>query len=210
MRQTNRKIVVAAALAAVLAGCGGAGQRAQVAGLEKFESAEGGFSVSVPADWARNGRFPYAIDDTVNGVMLEGPRNADGAAVKIAVLHYAGTGSIEGADHYIGKVLFNPTRLDAETDPEMSEVEVAGIKGKTFTFAKFELITLPFDPPPMKEGVVYEIRPPTKQVTMAVRYIVLPAERGFHSLRYEAPEEMAGEYAPVFDAVVESFRFLKK
>lgn len=210
MRRMNRKIVVAVALAAVLAGCGGAQEKPQVPGLETFASAEGGFSVSVPAGWEKGERFPYAIDDTVNGVALKGPTNPDGAAVKIAVLRYAGTGTIEGADDYIAMVLFNPTRLDADVDPEIAAVEVAGIEGKTFTFTKFELIVLPFNPPEPKPGVIYEIRPPTKQVSMAVRYIVLPAGRGFYSFRYEAPLEMVEEYAPVFDAVVGSFRLLKK
>ncbi len=206
MRHSSMKLFVAAALAAVLTGCGGAQEKPQVPGLETFTSAEGGFSVSVPAGWDRDGRFPYAIDDAVHGVSLNGPKGEGGAAVKIAVLRYAGTGTIEGADHYIAMVLFNPTRLDADVDPEIAPVEVAGIEGKTFAFTKFELVYLPFNPPEPKPGVIVEIRPPTRQVTMKVRYVVLPAGRGFYSLRYEAPEDMVEEYAPVFEAVVGSFK----
>jgi len=137
--------------------------------FEKFECPEGKFSVSIPAGWSHTESFPYGIDDTVNGVMLEGPKNGDGAVVKIAVLHYAGTGSIKGGDHYIEKVLFSPTRLDAEEETKFSEVEIAGKKGKTFTFTRFELIKLPWTPPPMKDGIVYELNPPTKKVTMIDR-----------------------------------------
>ena len=180
--------------------------KTSVVALEKFESIEGKFSVSVPFGWERTDAFPYKIDDTVSGIMLLGPVNKDGAAVKIAVLHYAGQG-IKGADRYINMVLSNPTRTDAEKETEFSDVEVAGRKGKAFKFTKFELINLPFEPPPMKDGVIYEIAPPSKQVTMIDRYIVIPAAPSFYSIRCEAPEDMYEEYAGVFDAVVKSFGY---
>mgnify|MGYP001050762524 CR=1 FL=1 len=207
---SHRTMLTAAALAVALTGCAGAQERAPAAELETFTSAEGGFSVSVPAGWERNERFPYAIDDAVHGVMLEGPKGEGGAAVKIAVLRYAGTGTIDGADDYIGMVLFNPTRLDADTDPELEPIEVAGIEGRTFGFTKFELVILPHKPPDLPPGVIAEFRPPTRQVTMKVRYVVLPAGRGFWSLRYEAPEDLVAEYAPLFEAVVASFKTLSK
>jgi hypothetical protein len=180
--------------------------------LERFESPAGNFSVLVPAHWMPRSSFPYQIDDTVSGVFLEGPVGGDGAAVKIAVLHYAGAGKIRGVDHYIRMVGFNPTRLDGTFDTDLSDIEVAGRNGKTFTFTKFELVELPHDPPASepKPGIIVRRAQPTKQVTMVDRYIVIPAQKGFYSLRYEAPKSIYDEYADVFDAVVKSFLLIGK
>jgi hypothetical protein len=173
--------------------------------FEKFECPKGKFSVSVPKGWDPIESYPYKIDDTVSGIMLRGPENPQGAPMTISVLHYEGTGSIQGAQHYIKKVLFNPTRTDAEVEIKFSDVEIAGIKGTTFTFKKFYLVMLPFEAPPMKEGVMYEMNPPSKRVEMIVKYIVIPAKPGFYSFAYEASEDMFKDFSPVFDAVVKSF-----
>jgi hypothetical protein len=177
--------------------------------FEKFDCPEGKFSVSVPKGWDPMDSYPYKIDDTVRGIMLLGPENPEGAPITISVLHYAGMGSIEGAEHYIKKVLFNPTRLDAEAETKFSGIEVAGIKGTTFTFRKFHLVMLPFDAPPMEEGVMYEMNPPFRKVDMIVRYIVMPAKPGFYSFSYEAPEDMYEGFSGVFDTVVKSFLLTK-
>jgi len=176
--------------------------------LERFESPEGKFSALVPAapNWMPRGRFPYQIDDKVSGIFLEGPVGGDGAAVKIDVLHYAGTGKIKGMDHYIKMVGFNPTRTDGTFDTALSDIEVAGRKGKTFTFPKFELVELPHEMPEPKPGLMIRYAPPSKQVDMIDRYIVIPAGKGLYSFRYEAPKDMYDQYAGVFDAVVRSFQ----
>jgi hypothetical protein len=200
------------------ASCGAYAAEKNIAGptakatFEKFESPAGKFSVLVPAHWRPRSSFPYQIDDTVSGVFLEGPVDGDGAAVKIAILHYAGAGKIKGTDHYIRMVGFNPTRLDGTFDTDLSDVEVAGRKGKTFTFTKFELVMLPHDPPEseLKPGIIVRRAPPSKQVTMVDRYIVIPSGKGFYSLRYEASKEMYDEYADIFDAVVKSFSLTAK
>jgi len=177
--------------------------------FEKFESPAGKFSVLVPAHWTPRRSFPYQIDDTVNGVFLEGPISGDGAAVKIAILYYAGTGRIKGANHYIRMVRANPTRLDGTFDTDLSDINVAQRKGKTFTFTRFELIAIPKNPfetePELEPGLMVRRAPPSRQVTMVDRYIVVPAGKGFYSLRYEAPEDMYEGYSSVFDAVVKSF-----
>jgi len=178
--------------------------------FEKFECSKGRFTVSVPMGWERKDSYPYKIDDTVSGIMLQGPENPEGAPMTISVLHYAGTGSIEGARHYIKKVLFNPTRLDAEVETKFSDIEVASIKGTAFTFRKFHLVMLPFDAPPMKEGVMYEMNPPNKKVNMIVRYIVIPEKPGFYSFSYEAPEDMYEGFSSVFSKVVKSFSLTGK
>ncbi len=173
--------------------------------FERFESPEGRFSVSVPSAWKRIDSYPYKIDDTVHGVMLEGPENAEGAPMTIAVLHYAGTGSIQGAGHYIKKVLSSPTRVDADQETKFSDVMLAGRKGTEFTLKKFHLVILPFHAPPMEDGVVYEINPPTRKVNMVVRHLVVPAGPGFHALWFEVPEDQCDRFSAVFDTVVRSF-----
>ncbi len=173
--------------------------------FEKFKCPKGKFSVSVPKGWDPIESYPYKIDDTVSGIMLHGPENPQGAPMTISVLHYAGTGSIQGAQHYIKKVLFNPTRTDAEVETKFSDIEIAGIKGTAFTFKKFYLVMLPFEAPPMKEGVIYEIHQPSRRVEMIVKYIVIPAKPGFYSFSYEASEDMYKAFSSVFDAVIKSF-----
>lgn len=204
--------IVSAVILACVCACAGRAQDEVTAGaytvkLKRFESPAGKFSVSVPTapEWMPRNRFPYGIDDTVNGIFLEGPKNGDGAAVKIAVLHYAGTGRIKGIDHYIRKVGFNPTRTDGTFDTALSDIEVAGRKGKTFTFPKFELVRLPYEQPELKPGLNVRLAPPSKEVAMIDRYIVIPAGKGFYSFQYEAPKDMYDQYAGVFDAVVRSF-----
>jgi len=180
--------------------------------LKQYESPAGKFSVLVPTapEWMPRNRFPYGIDDTVSGIFLEGPVGGDGAAVKIAVLHYAGTGKIKGADHYIRMVGFNPTRTDGTFDANLADIEVAGKKGKTFTFPKFELVALPHAPrPEPKPGLMVRWAPPSKQVEMIDRYIVIPAGKGFYSFQYEAPKDRYDDYAGVFDAVVRSFTVIE-
>jgi hypothetical protein len=173
--------------------------------FEKFECPKGKFSVSIPKGWDPIESYPYKIDDTVNGIMLHGPENHAGAPMTISVLHYAGTGSIQGAQHFVQKVLFNPTRTDAEVETKFADVKIAGIKGTAFTFKKFYLVMLPFEAPPMKEGVVYEMNPPSRRVEMIVRHVILPAKPGFYALSYEAPEDMFKDFSPIFDKVVQSF-----
>lgn len=178
--------------------------------FDKFKSPEGQFSVSIPSGWQRIESYPYKIDDTVNGVMIEGPQNMAGAPVKIAVLHYAGKGWIKGADHYIRLILTKPTRLDYEKETTFSDVLIAGKKGREFAFEKFYLVILPFLQPPMEEGVVYEIAPPTRRVRMIARYIVVPDNPGFYSLWLEAPQDIYHQYSDVFDVVVKSFALERK
>ncbi|MDI6742910.1 MAG: hypothetical protein QMD11_09225 [Smithella sp.] len=178
--------------------------------FDKFNSPEGQFSVSIPSGWQRIESYPYKIDDTVNGIMIEGPQNMAGAPVTIAVLHYAGKGWIKGADHFIRLILAKPTRLDYEKETTFSDTLIAGKKGREFTFEKFHLVILPFLQPPMEEGVVYEIAPPTRRVKMIARYIVLSDNPGFYALWLEAPEDIYHQYSAVFDVVVKSFAFERK
>lgn len=178
--------------------------------FEKFDCPEGKFSAEIPAGWSHRESFPYGIDDTVNGVMLEGPENPEWAPMTMAVLHYAGTGKIEGAKEYMQRVLANPTRTSPDQDITFTDIEVAGIKGTTFTFKKFHLVILPFDAPPMEEGVMYDMKPPSRRVEMTVRYVVIPAKPGFYSFMYEAPDDLYKDFTGVFDTVVKSFVLQEK
>jgi len=178
--------------------------------FEQFKSPEGQFSVSIPSGWNRIESYPYKTDDTINGVMIEGPENTEGAPMTIAVLRYVNTGWIKGVDHYIKMVLSNPTRLDGEKETTFSDVNFAGRKGTAFTLKKFHLVMLPFRQPPMENGVIYEIKPPTRKVTMVVRHLVIPAKPGFYSLWFEAPEDRYSEFSVIFDMVVKSFTFQEK
>ena len=63
-------------------------------------------------------------------------------------------------------------------DVSITNIAVAGREAKKFEIETFELIPLPFDPPDFKEGIMYEIVPPSK-VTVIERYIVIPTEGAF-------------------------------
>jgi len=57
----------------------------------------------------------------------------------------------------------------------------------------------------MKEGIRYELDPPSIKVGMIDQFIVIPAGKGFYVLHYRAPEDAVDQYQNVFEKVTASF-----
>ena len=176
---------------------------------EKYISEDNFFVVLIPKGWVKEEKdFSYAYTktgDKVRGVELSGPHNKDGARLIISVLYYEYGQFFKSYGKYISLKIGSFTRLAPEKDVPITNTAVAGRQAKKFEIEKFELIRLPFDPPDFKEGIMYEIVPPSKKVTVIERYIVIPAEKGFYVLNYRAPEDRAKEYESVFNKIISSF-----
>ena len=176
---------------------------------EKYISEGNFFVVLIPKGWGKEEKdFSYAYTktgDKVCGVELSGPHNKDDARLTISVLYYEYGQFFKSYGKYISLKIGSFTRLAPEKDVPITNTAVAGREAKKFEIEKFELIRLPFDPPDFKEGIMYEIVPPSKKVTVIERYIVIPAEKGFYVLNYRAPEDRAKEYESVFNKIISSF-----
>jgi len=175
---------------------------------KKYLSEGDFFAVSIPDGWSKEEKdFAHAYTrtgDKVCGVELSGPHNGD-ARPTISVLYYEYGQFFKNYGGYISLKTGSFTRIAPEKDVSITNTTVAGREAKKFEIEKFELIPLPFDPPDSKEGIMYEIAPPSKKVTIMERYIVIPAEKGFYVLSYRAPEGIAKEHESVFNKVVSSF-----
>ncbi len=176
---------------------------------EKYTSEGNFFVVSIPRGWGKEEKdFSHAYTktgDKVYGVEISGPRNKDDARLTISVLYYEYGQFFKSYERFIRLKIGSFTRLAPEKEVPITNTAVAGRAAKKFEIEKFELIRLPFDPPDFKEGIMYEIVPPSKKVTVIERYIVIPAEKGFYVLNYRAPEDIAKEHESVFDKIVSSF-----
>lgn len=176
---------------------------------EKYTSEGNFFVVLIPKGWGKKekdfSRAYTKTGDKVYGVELFGPHNKDDARLTISVLYYEYGQFFKSYERYISLKTGSFTRLAPEKDVSITNTTVAGREAKKFEISKFELIPLPFDPPDFKEGIMYEIVPPSKKVTVIERYIVIPAEKGFYVLNYRAPEDIAKEYESAFSKIVSSF-----
>ena len=181
---------------------------------EKYTSEGDFFVVLIPEGWSREEKdFSYAYTktgDRVFGVELSGPQNQDDARLAISILYYEHGQFFKSHERYISLKTGSFTRLAPEKEVVVTNTAVAGRKAKEFEIEKFELIPLPFDPPDSKEGVIYEMAPPSKKVVVIERNIVIPVEKGFYVLNYRASEGMAKKYESVFNKVVNSFELHEK
>lgn len=176
---------------------------------KKYVSEDNFFVVLIPGGWDKEERnFSHAYSNTgdkIRGVELSGPQSKDDVRLTISVLHYEYGQFFKNYGRYISLKTGSFTRIAPEKNVPVTNTAVAGKEAKTFEIEKFELVQLPFEPPPFKEGIVYEIAPPSKKVTVIDRYIVVPAEKGFYVLNYRAPADMAKEYESVFNKIISSF-----
>lgn len=181
---------------------------------EKYISEGNSFVVLIPKGWVKEEKdFSYAYTktgDKVRGVELSGPHNKDDARLTISVLYYEYGQFFKSYGKYISLKTGSFTRLAPGKDVPITNTAVAGRQAKKFEIEKFELIPLPFDPPDFKEGIMYEIAPPSKKVTVIKRYIVLPAEKGFYVLNYSASPDIVKSIEGIFEKVLNSFEPLIK
>ncbi|MEK7142077.1 MAG: hypothetical protein AAB818_00650 [Patescibacteria group bacterium] len=168
----------------------------------------------IPKGWDKEEKnFSHAYTktgDKVCGVELSLPHNKDDARPTISVLYYEYGQFFKSYERYINLKTGTFTRLAPEKDVYITNTAVAGREAKKFEIEKFELILLPFDPPDFKEGIMYEIVPPSKKVTVIERYIVIPAEKGFYVLNYRASPDIVKSIEGIFEKVLNSFEPLIK
>jgi hypothetical protein len=181
---------------------------------EKYISEGNFFVVLIPKGWGKEEKdFSHSYTktgDKVCGVELSGPHNKDDARLTISVLYYEYGQFFKSFERYINLRTGTFTRLAPEKDVYITNTAVAGREAKKFEIEKFELIMLPFDPPDFKEGIVYEIVPPSKKVTVIEKYIVIPAEKGFYVLNYRASPDIVKSIEGVFEKILNSFEPLIK
>lgn len=170
------------------------------------------FTVMIPKGWGKEEKdFPYAYTKTkVCGVELSGPHNKDDARPTISVLYYEYGQFFKSYEKYINLQIGTFTRLTPEKDVYVTNTTVAGREAEKFEIETYELILLPFERPDFKEGIMYQIVPPSKKVTVIKRYIVIPAEKGFYVLNYSASSDIVKSIEGIFEKVLNSFEPLIK
>ncbi|MBI5213354.1 MAG: hypothetical protein HY957_08285, partial [Nitrospirae bacterium] len=181
-------------------------------GYENFISEGNLFIVLIPKGWGKKEKdFPYAYTKTkVYGVELSGPYNKDDARPTISVLYYEYGQFIKSYEKYINLIIGTFTRLTPEKDVYVTNTTVAGREAEKFEIETYELIMLPFARPDFEEGIIYQIVPPSKKVTVIERYIVIPAEKGFYVLNYSASLDIVKSIEGIFEKVLNSFEALIK
>ena len=173
----------------------------------RYESENKLFRSLVPKSWSKEeDKHPYGDLTKVYGVKLIGPVNKDGAPVTISLLHYSGERIFTKYQDYIHNRLNSIVRTDYDHEATITDTTVGGLPGKKSEIKTFMLISLPTRGlPPMKEGIRYEIAPPSIKVEMIDQFIVIPSGKGFYVLGYRAPEDIADQYQDVFEKVTDSF-----
>lgn len=173
-----------------------------------YTATDQSFSISVPKDWKQDEKgHPYGDLTPIFGVRLTGPVGPDEVPITISVLHYSGEHLFKTLDEFIHNKLNSMARIDYDRKPTITATKVAERTAKAFQIKTFKLVYLPRPTlPPMRDGVVYELSPPHKQIDMLEHYLVVPASKGYFVLGYCAPEKMAEEHRGAFDALVGTFQ----
>ena len=163
--------------------------------FERFICHKNHFTASIPSDWVSNEDIIDSDTTREYGVDLRGPKSADGAYVSIEVIYY-------GPDHGRFKAPEDFIRVNADPDDPLkiegeSVTPVTAVKIAGRDAVQFDRKTFLFLP-------IYSVD--QKKIPMFERLIVMKGERGFYLLKYSAPEDLAGQYLPVFDKVAGSLK----
>lgn len=173
------------------------------------------FSCEIPADWSiENTAFGLSQEEKkAYGVKLQGPWNGE-IPVKISVYYYAnGNLLYKSVDHYL-RLFSQPAlgvALEGSIYGPVVPATVSGRKALAFERLKNEYVPIrnglgPLDKPAGGDARVYE-KPEmmARPVPIRERFVVLPAESGFYTLRYSAPVENFKEFLPIFEKVTATF-----
>jgi len=184
------------------------GTRPEGRRLGNFTSSDHSFSCEVPEGWERaEGGHPYGDLTPIFGVRLTGPKGPDEVPATITVLHYSAERLFKTPDEFIHGQLNSMARIDPDREVPIAATRVAGRPAKSFQIRTSKLVYLPLlERPPMRDGIVYELAPPHRQVDLLQHYLVVPATKGYFVLGYSAPEKMFEEHKKTFDHVVGSFQ----
>ena len=178
------------------------------------------FTCDIPTDWGRTDGPISGLSDEEKktyGIKLQGPFWGE-IPTWVSVYYYAeGNLLYKSADHYL-RLFAQPAlgvALEGSSYGAVSPTIISGREGVTFERIKNEYLPLnntisPVDREDGNNPLVYERRElMARPVPIRERFVVLPAQQGFHALRYSAPEEDFPEFLPVFEKVVATFHALK-
>jgi hypothetical protein len=182
--------------------------RPEVTRPEPFTASDHSFRCEVPEGWERaEGGHPYGDLTPIFGVRLTGPKGADEVSPTISVLHYSAERLFKTPDEFIHSKLNSMARLDHDRMAPVRATTVAGRPAKAFQIRTFKLVYLPQPArPPLRDGIVYELAPPHRQVDLVEHCVVVPASRGYFVLSYSAPQAMFEAFQGTFDRVAASFQ----
>jgi hypothetical protein len=78
-----------------------------------YESEGKYFHVQIPGQWQKSEKgHPYGDLTKITGVKLTGPRNKDGAAITLSILHCSGDGIFPSTKEFIVRTLNSMARTD--------------------------------------------------------------------------------------------------
>lgn len=176
---------------------------------ESYVAQENLFSLTIPQGWLKEeSGFPYDDPNVKTiGLKLIGPYGEYGVKTEIALLYYQHGGFFNNYQKYLAMKENSMVRLD-DSKTVFSKTMVDGKKGIGFKIRNYILVIKSgWTPPPFKEGVIYEIVPPSIQVKMVEQFIVVPAEEGFFVFHYKTTEESADKCQDVFLRMIASLHF---
>jgi hypothetical protein len=159
--------------------------------MEKFTCDGSLFTAMLPSDWEKEEEIIAGRQEKQYGVDLYAPGKKPGAAISLIYF---------GPDHPRFKTwekYLATLRDTKDADPEevlgkVTDTVVNNRYAKTFDKKAFA-----FDPP---------YAPEPEKIEMLERYVVVPAKKGFYSLKLKAPKGEAKRYLAVFEKILKSFK----
>ncbi len=176
---------------------------------ETYESESRLFTVLLPKGWGKKERdFSHAYTQTgdkVYGVEISPEYQFDEVSPTISILFYEYGQFFKDYEHFIKLKSASFTRISPEQSVPVETINVSGRVAKQFEIEIFQLVMLPFDPPAFKEGVVYEIAPPSRKVILTEKHVVIPAANGFYVLSYRSSSSITSSVEVIFENILDSF-----
>ncbi|MFI5349824.1 MAG: hypothetical protein ACHQ2Z_09790 [Elusimicrobiota bacterium] len=168
------------------------------AATAEYSLPEGRFSVKPPAGWSAS-RDPREDErQKAYGVLLSGPRSADGVLSTMSITYYAPGNSLfkGGAEEFLkrnlgGGALIVPPA--GETTGPVEKSTVGGLSAQRFTRHSHEYI-----PPDHTDS---------KEVAVVEEIEVASAKAGFYVIEFKSSEQLAKTLGHVYARVRASVRF---
>lgn len=158
----------------------------------------GRFAFTPPAGWSAS-RDPREDDrQKVYGVLLSGPRGADGVLSTISIAYYSPGNSLfkGGADEFLKRNLGSDARFvqpAGETTSPVKKSVLGGLPARRFSRRSHEYL-----PPD---------RTDSKEVAVVEEIEVAEATTGFYVLEFKSSAKLAAKLKPAYARVRSSLRF---
>lgn len=144
------------------------------------------FEYALPAGWSRR-------PDSVGGVVLLGPADANDVSALITLRHYPpGDADFASFDDFVARQSAPPVFKSSRPTQRRPDLPVAGRTAKAFARDASEFV-----PPSSRD---------TKEVPMREELVAVPASKGFYLLTYYAPKSLHRKNRRAFESVLKSFK----